>query len=397
MQVSFALNTILGSLLVLTTIVADYARRFNTDSFQRAVFLGIVGCFMGAMVCNLGQLSLEGLPGETVFAVLYVSLTLYYILTCAAYYQIFIFIDYLVYKDLRRSRFIGLGAGIVNGLHLLLLLVNVRYPLYFYISSGENLFFRGSAYIIHLVICYVPVLMGVINALLSPKAFRKLQLGLLLLFMAGASIGSSIDLALNDTMLFWPCFVAVLLFSYFFIIRRDLRLDTLTGIGNRYSFNEFVDKLAKQEASRPSRGGGQETWAVVMIDMDHFKEINDTLGHAEGDNALQDMARIIREHIRQGDLAARYGGDEFVIACRGAGDTGQLIARIQAAMDAHNAQNIRPYRLEMSSGSGVYRSGGGQSIQQFMEEIDSRMYQNKSARQERRSTDLWQPAMERGQ
>ncbi|MGQ3674906.1 GGDEF domain-containing protein [Xanthobacter sp. TB0139] len=88
-------------------------------------------------------------------------------------------------------------------------------------------------------------------------------------------------------------------------IRRDSATDTLTGLFNRQHFDAEARRLFLGKASRPL--------SVVFCDLDHFKSINDTFGHAAGDQVLRHFARILRDELRRGDVAARFGGEEFVV------------------------------------------------------------------------------------
>ena len=83
--------------------------------------------------------------------------------------------------------------------------------------------------------------------------------------------------------------------------------DTLTGLFNRRHFF----KLAHQEFERSQRY--DRPLALMMLDIDHFKQINDTYGHLAGDEVLRTVARIMRDTLRRVDLLARYGGEEFVM------------------------------------------------------------------------------------
>jgi diguanylate cyclase (GGDEF)-like protein len=85
--------------------------------------------------------------------------------------------------------------------------------------------------------------------------------------------------------------------------------DALTGLANRRAADEFLD---------PALRNGERLLAL-LIDVDHFKRINDTYGHVTGDHVLAQVARAIRSCTRAGDLAARYGGEEFLVLVRGAG------------------------------------------------------------------------------
>ena len=89
--------------------------------------------------------------------------------------------------------------------------------------------------------------------------------------------------------------------------RRLALHDGLTDLLNRRAFDEALDRAASQA----SRGG--QSLSLLMIDLDHFKRLNDTYGHTVGDIALQAAAAEIRLQVRGGDLAARYGGEEFAI------------------------------------------------------------------------------------
>jgi diguanylate cyclase (GGDEF)-like protein/PAS domain S-box-containing protein len=83
--------------------------------------------------------------------------------------------------------------------------------------------------------------------------------------------------------------------------------DSLTGIHNRYSINQELDI----EIERAKRYGN--TFACVMLDIDHFKSVNDTYGHDIGDDVLREFTTIISKHIRQSDRLGRWGGEEFIL------------------------------------------------------------------------------------
>ncbi|WP_245535070.1 GGDEF domain-containing protein [Leadbettera azotonutricia] len=280
--------------------------------------------------------------------------------------------DFLAFRSSSRVKNLTYIAWIVTAVHIVLLVINYKTHFYFYIDEESNIFVHGSLYIIHMIIAYSPIALVVFNIVVSSKVFKKNQFVLLALFIFLICLGSNIDLIIGTSFLIWPCFTASILYAYFFIVRTDTGIDSLTGIGNRFAFNEFIDKLSRQSA--------RESYSIAMIDLDHFKQINDTLGHAEGDNALRDMAAIIKGCIRHSDFAARYGGDEFVIAVPAAYDIGRLMERIQLAMDTQNEKHSRPYTIEMSCGYDVYTTGVDKSINEFINRIDTLMYQQKEER-----------------
>lgn len=112
--------------------------------------------------------------------------------------------------------------------------------------------------------------------------------------------------------------------------RGDADTDALTGLANRRAW----DRILSSEESAQRRFGDQAM--LLAIDVDNLKHLNDSAGHAAGDNALQEVARILADGIRAEDVVARIGGDEFTVLLRGATvEMGQTLAiRLEKALTA---------------------------------------------------------------
>jgi diguanylate cyclase (GGDEF)-like protein len=124
---------------------------------------------------------------------------------------------------------------------------------------------------------------------------------------------------------------------------RDMALmDVLTGLRNRRYLQEFLAEeiLRVQRSWHPdslARGVAPRSLALIMLDMDHFKAVNDTFGHAAGDEVLKQLASVLKETIRKPDLVVRWGGEEFVILVQDVSRAMPMIAaeRIREALETH--------------------------------------------------------------
>jgi diguanylate cyclase (GGDEF)-like protein/PAS domain S-box-containing protein len=147
--------------------------------------------------------------------------------------------------------------------------------------------------------------------------------------------------------------------------------DGLTGLAN---YREFFESL-EQEVRRAERT--RQPFALLLLDMDDLKAINDRLGHLAGNRALNRLARVMKEHCRATDVAARYGGDEFAILLLDAdGERAQNVAgRICACLRSQSD----PPSLSVSIGYSVYPHDG-LSAPELLEAADKRLYQSKKSR-----------------
>jgi diguanylate cyclase (GGDEF)-like protein/PAS domain S-box-containing protein len=158
-------------------------------------------------------------------------------------------------------------------------------------------------------------------------------------------------------------------------LRQLAEMDPLTGLHNRRSFvHALHERLAALE--RPRRAGGD--WALLLIDLDGFKVVNDTCGHAAGDAVLVAVAAAIRDRTRLDDTVGRLGGDEFAILFRSGIEDAvtigeQIITRI--ALAALTVPGTPP----VSASVGIVRLRPARRAEELLEAADDAMYQAKRA------------------
>jgi diguanylate cyclase (GGDEF)-like protein/PAS domain S-box-containing protein len=159
---------------------------------------------------------------------------------------------------------------------------------------------------------------------------------------------------------------------------RNLSLtDDLTGLYNRRGFfmmGEPLLKLAKRY---------QMSVFLLYADMDKFKEINDVLGHKEGDQAIIDTANIFKATFRETDIVARIGGDEFVVIfMTGKREDADIVtARFKEHVMAHNKKNHRAYKLSISTGMSCWDPRDTRSIDDLLNQAEKLMYEEKMLKQ----------------
>ena len=153
--------------------------------------------------------------------------------------------------------------------------------------------------------------------------------------------------------------------------------DNLTGLYNRRGFLTLVEQQLKMEHRERREKIGMY---FLFADMDNLKEINDTYGHQEGDRALVEMAKILKDTFRESDIIARIGGDKFVAVPVGTtGETVNIIAdRINRNIELNNAEKARPYRISFNFGLVYYSSDSPVSIDELLSQGDKLMYEQKN-------------------
>jgi diguanylate cyclase (GGDEF)-like protein/PAS domain S-box-containing protein len=159
--------------------------------------------------------------------------------------------------------------------------------------------------------------------------------------------------------------------------RRLARLawqDALTGLANRLVFNERLELYVAQGTRE------QRTVGVVLIDLDGFKEVNDTLGHAAGDELLKEVGKRLLSASRSSDTVARLGGDEFAIALSNAPGTGDVAGQVARLLDALDEPMLLGGHQVRPRGSiGVALSGPGDTADTLLRNADLAMYDAKSS------------------
>ncbi|MBA4396014.1 MAG: hypothetical protein C0394_01290 [Syntrophus sp. (in: bacteria)] len=154
--------------------------------------------------------------------------------------------------------------------------------------------------------------------------------------------------------------------------------DQLTDLFNRRGFLA----LAEQQLKLADRT--KNAMLLFYIDLDGMKWINDSLGHIEGDNALIEVAAVLRETFRSSDIVARMGGDEFAVLVvdMTEGNMDIHMARLQDRIDVHNGRENRKYKLSVSVGCSCYDPQNPSSIDELMVRADERMYAEKRKKRE---------------
>ncbi|HEU4974577.1 MAG TPA: GGDEF domain-containing protein [Baekduia sp.] len=133
------------------------------------------------------------------------------------------------------------------------------------------------------------------------------------------------------------------------LYRRLCTHDPLTGVGNYRALHERLHDVTSRDPRR---------FALLTLDVDSFKEINERYGHLEGDRLLQEVGRVLQENVRGGDVVARQGGDEFSVLIPEADEQGATILaqRIEEALASIEAADHAPVRA--SIGVAVYPEDG---------------------------------------
>ena len=148
--------------------------------------------------------------------------------------------------------------------------------------------------------------------------------------------------------------------------------DPLTGLANRRSIFEQLTRLAQ---TSPQQG---EPLNLVLFDIDHFKQVNDTHGHLAGDAVLQRIAELARRQVRSGDLVGRIGGEEFVWLLRGvdAGRARELAERLRESIERESADGDLP-QVTISLGIALLRLGD--TPEQLIARADEALYRAKES------------------
>ena len=166
------------------------------------------------------------------------------------------------------------------------------------------------------------------------------------------------------------------------VVLRSLALiDELTGLYNRRGFLS----IGGQHLMLADRA--KREMVLFFADFDHLKQINDTLGHTEGDQALIETASILSDTFRKSDLIARLGGDEFAVLAIEArkNNMESITTRLQKNLEAYNARKNRSHKLSLSVGASFYDPEDPCSIGELLDRADRSMYELKQEKQIRSS------------
>lgn len=253
--------------------------------------------------------------------------------------------------------------------HIVATVLNLFFHFY-YLIDANNVYQRGPLFILSIIWVMAPLFAGFFLTILNRHKIDPKKINTLIFYPMAPVIGTVITTLVYGYSIVLPSLAIGALLVFIGIQNDSIIIDYLTGTYNRRALEDY---LRKKISDNNSQFGG------IMLDIDHYKQINDTHGHLMGDKALIDFANILRQSVRLHDFVARYGGDEFFLVINTADNAGleATIRRIHNNIERFNEKAIYPFKFNFSKGYAIFRSSDRQSMEQFINQLDTSMYLEK--------------------
>ncbi len=241
-----------------------------------------------------------------------------------------------------------------------------------YSISETNFYNRGPFIILFTVYLFVILFSSIIPLFRNRKSLDTSVFSSYFFFTFFPVAGAVLQTVFMGQLLIWNAVSLAVLGTYVVLELRNLSKDFLTGLASRRELDEWIKY-------RVRNSGLKQTFAVIMIDLDDFKNINDTYGHKEGDVALKTFSNIISPAFKKKDIIGRYGGDEFLVIIDTDYDlmVDKAIQRMHSSIDDFNNKGIKPYKLKFSAGGVLYDPVLHNDYKELIHQADQKMYKVK--------------------
>jgi len=355
---------LLGIILLIMILRRDH--RF----LSRRLFLLIILSTLVMLFSEMAVTLADGRPGP---GALGINKVFNFILHAFATLPIALWLGYFelyVFNDWDRVK-----RSLQNKIPVILSLILVLYSEFsgfvYVIDEHNHRFMNSGVYIIYFLNLFMLVAAVVLffrHRELIDKRTRFAFLSFPVLPCAAAAL----QMVFPDFFLVWNGVALSLVFFFYFIEVQDFNRDFLTGLPSRRQGDDWIER-------KMSKAATDGRFGLIMIDMDGFKEINDSFGHGEGDFALNLFGTILQKSLKQKDRAVRFAGDEFLIIV----DSSEpevfeaVISRLHKNLDQFNEKKVKPYNLSFSAGYAVHTPGKYQNSRQLINEADKKMYETK--------------------
>jgi diguanylate cyclase (GGDEF)-like protein len=362
-------------LTVLVLAVLLYAIRLQTDTHRTTpgkLFIALIVINLLLAVIDSCAWLFNTLPYQRAFMANWFFNILLFLLTPLTAGIWVLYVHYQLFKTTRKLKKVLYLLLLPISINAALTLISIRTGWFFTITVN-NAYQRGPLFLIHIGIVYLLILISYVMLIRNRPLLHPQHFVAMCSFCLPPLVGSIMQSLVYGLLLNWSSMMVGILILYLWIQNRSINTDPLTGVYNRRHFDRIL--LNKIKRSR-------QPFALIVADLDSFKKINDQYGHVVGDEALIQAVHLLRHVVREDDLIARFGGDEFYILLDvdNKEQLCQCISRIRNAFDQHQAHSENAYRLSISLGAALYDPDQHETASQFIKAVDDLMYCEKNCR-----------------
>ena len=358
-------GAVLVCFLFLLRVRGESKNSVGTELFCRMLAVTLL-----AQVAETISFLLDGVPGAASRFLLYFTNTVCTGATVCVGFAWCLYVDFRVYRSTGRLRKKHLMLGVPLLIILALLAANLFGTGWIFIISADNTYHRGPLnFMLYLLLaCYYTE--SVRQVYKAKRDGVTVEFFPVYYFVIACALGTVLQGVFYGMAFGWLS-VAV---AFVFVDSQTRSLsgytDELSGLFGRKYMNYCLERIhATQE---------KDVYGIMM-DVNCFKEINDTYGHAEGDRAIQEIGHILSGALAANSVAIRMSGDEFMVLIRHGSEEllDKTCAAIEQRVQRYNAAApAGSFQLSFSTGVAKYEGG---SVEKFLVELDERMYAEKRA------------------
>lgn len=368
----YALQSSLYAVLVLVVVLISLKKHQDLKSMNNVYYVTLIYLVISVLLVDMISVLFDGMTFPYIQILLNFTSFLLYSFGVLIAFTWVLFVRHHIFKNkylVKKHLWFLVIPVIINTLvSFISMFSNI-----FFIINENNMYERGTYYLINFMINYSLLIYSIYLIIRHHKLLIRKDILALLMFPLLPFLGSLIQILVFGTLLIWPMAALSLLIIFIFIQSRLVNIDPLTELFNKRELSNFIMSFDKRYSQESLVGG-------IFFDIDNFKLINDTYGHAKGDDVLIAFASLLRNTLRRDDFVARIGGDEFAafVNIKNPADLDDIINRLRKSFDDFNTLQIIDKKITISTGYAIYDRFVHKNFENFADILDQRMYNRKT-------------------